>query len=534
MQYLPGGGELWPRKYLHRPRTGGGITNDQHNFTPNEPSPREQPEQSPEEHAEISRRDFLQLGAASTAGLALAGATAREAAAQPGGVRVQPGLRPQLDRLRPVAGAVRVADVTAAQAALLDAPTLIPTTGRLARGGTLSAVAGNPERPRRNADRRDPTGDKNPNYNRDGTPKTHGGRKPIYKVNLLCRTFDGDAGFRPLAPDLVFWESPDIWVEGPTGDPDQAQAGASNRVHVHVWNLGRSACHAAFVDLYWCNPSVGVSAAEAHPIGSQTVALMGGEHKIVTFAWTPTLENGGHECLVAQVYDPISDPLVAPFGCRLDRHVAQRNVSVVSATPGKSVLLSFFAPNLSAVAAGSTLEVERVGGRALQLMARNLGRATLRAAPAGAAGLSAPLAQAARPVLNLERVPGGAIFREPLRGARSVQETRALSGALRTLSAPGRKRLLPLAPLNSVNPGGAQPRLNRRELLRDPGALLGVRRGELATKRELRIEPNTELRLALSATMPRAAPSGAVEVLRVVERVGGQITGGVTLIVEAP
>ena len=57
--------------------------------------------------------------------------------------------------------------------------------------------------------------------------------------------------------------------------------------------------------------------------------------------------------------------------------------------------------------------------------------------------------------------------------------------------------------------------------------------GALATQRQVQIAPGKELRLALSATVPETAATGAVQVYRVVERVNGQITGGVTLVVEA-
>ena len=101
-------------------------------------------------------------------------------------------------------------------------------------------------------------------------------------------------------------------------------------VHVHVWNLGLAPAYGAEVDVYWCNPSVGINLAAATLIGTQSVMLNAGEHKVLTFPWTPILVNGGHECLVAEVFDPIADNLAAPFNPVLDRHVAQRNVTVIT------------------------------------------------------------------------------------------------------------------------------------------------------------------------------------------------------------
>ena len=90
-------------------------------------------------------------------------------------------------------------------------------------------------------------------------------------------------------------------IEGPSGDPDIATPGQVNKVKVHVWNLGLADCWAAHVDLYWCDPSVGINPAVANPIGSTVVPLAAGQHTAVSFDWTPVVVNQGHECLVAQV-----------------------------------------------------------------------------------------------------------------------------------------------------------------------------------------------------------------------------------------
>jgi hypothetical protein len=168
---------------------------------------------------------------------------------------------------------------------------------------------------------------------------------------LLLRSFPGDRGDRPFPPPFdqtPFWESPDIWTaEGePSSTPDipptpggHVVAGRPNTVYAHVWNLGRAPISGARVEFYWFNPSLGITGADAHLIGYARADLAPrssqGCHKLVkcSTAWQPIVENGGHECLVARV-SSIGDAVSSshPWDAWADRHVAQRNISVV--TPG--------------------------------------------------------------------------------------------------------------------------------------------------------------------------------------------------------
>ena len=207
------------------------------------------------------------------------------------------------------------------------------------------------------------------------------GETPISCLNCaLCRTFPGDVGLRPL-PSMVFWESPDIVIEGPTGDPDVATPGVVNKVKVHVWNLGLADCWGAHVDLDRCNPSVGINPSVANQIGSKVISLAAGQHSVVSFDWTPVFVNDGHECLVAQVYDPVSDPIVAPFNPVQDRHVGQRNVSVLEVAANQMITLNLFSQNLSLTAADTLLEVQKLEGEAVEVLALAMGRKAW--APAG-------------------------------------------------------------------------------------------------------------------------------------------------------
>jgi hypothetical protein len=438
---------------------------------------------------QFSRREAIQVSAASLAGLAL-------------------GSLPGLAQTPQDKTKVRVVELAKEHAELLEKPTLLPTPGYHPHGGCLTAVAGNPEvlKLARNH--------KNPNFKPDGSRNPIPGRDrpPVYKVFLLCRTIAGDSGARPLPPTLVYWESPDIWVEGPAGAPDQAKAGVQNTVKVHVWNLGLTDCYNATVDLFWCNPGA-VNAASAHPIGSQTVELVSGQHKVLSFTWTPVRENDGHECLVAQVYDLFQDPVAVPFAPLLDRHVAQHNVTVLPAKGQKKAPLHFFVPNLSKQAADLTLEVERLADSAVKVLGMALGAKKFHAAKGGTAGLTTPTVHDARPSFDQAAWKLPAVFRET-QGAGSAKEQQQVAHTLHVLAAPGQKRTMKHKVVE----------LKKEE--KPPAEA----KGPLEVKRDLKIPPGKELALTLAAT-PSNEAAGAVEVYRVVERVKGKITGGVTLVV---
>jgi hypothetical protein len=170
---------------------------------------------------------------------------------------------------------------------------------------------------------------------------------------LLVRSVTGDRGDRPI--NTCFWESPDIWTApgdpsvSPALPPDhggQVTVGRAHTVYAHVWNLGFAPLAGIVVEFYWFNPSLGISGPTANLIGIARCQLSGrgmpGSHQLVKCpkAWVPTLTNGGHECLVVRA-SGIGDPLGAnewlPF---LNRHVAQRNISVVTAGADISHLVS--------------------------------------------------------------------------------------------------------------------------------------------------------------------------------------------------
>jgi hypothetical protein len=181
----------------------------------------------------------------------------------------------------------------------------------------------------------------------------HRDRAHQFYPYLLVRSVIGDRGDRPI--NTPFWESPDIWTA--PGDPATSPAvpashggtltvGTPNTVYAHVWNLGFAPLAGISVEYYWFNPSLAIDGAHANLIGIARCELAGrgmaGSHLLVKCPkpWVPVMENGGHECLVVRVSgigDPIGNNAWAPW---LNRHVAQRNVSVVAAQANIEKLLS--------------------------------------------------------------------------------------------------------------------------------------------------------------------------------------------------
>lgn len=110
---------------------------------------------------------------------------------------------------------------------------------------------------------------------------TFGPRRTEYLPYLLARAAPGDRGRRPFPG--VFWESPDIFVAPdqdaasaplmPPTNAGLARANAPNTLYAHVWNLGKAPAHGVRVEFYWCNPSLGISRASGHLVGAADVDL---------------------------------------------------------------------------------------------------------------------------------------------------------------------------------------------------------------------------------------------------------------------
>ncbi len=159
--------------------------------------------------------------------------------------------------------------------------------------------------------------------------------RPRYTPWLVIRYAAGDYGFRPIPGGTNYWKSPDIWIESsnPSGN---GVAGEDNFVWVRIFNLGMAPSAPVKVDFYWANPALGLGAANMNLIGTEWTDVPSQSFREVrcNSAWVPVFVNNGHECLKVNCTDPILDPITAPFQPKLDRHVGQRNVTVLEGAAG--------------------------------------------------------------------------------------------------------------------------------------------------------------------------------------------------------
>jgi hypothetical protein len=243
----------------------------------------------------------------------------------------------------------------------------------------------------------------------------------------------------------------------------------------------------------------------------------------------PVFVNGGHECLVAQVYDPVSDPIVAPFNPVQDRHVGQRNVSVLQVAQNQIVNFDVFSQNLGLSPANTLVEVQKLEGEALEVLSLTMGRKEVwRTAGATEMELTAPRTVRVRPGDHAKQLQTH-VFRETLQDVPGVSESTRVGSVMRTLAAPRRAR--GLAAEQDAKAWAGEPAEAAIEETGEEVAFrqaAGDKPGALVT-----LAPGQHVRMALRTALPRTAEPGSADVWRIVEHTAGRITGGVTIIIQA-
>ena len=165
------------------------------------------------------------------------------------------------------------------------------------------------------------------------------------KTFLYIKRHVLDDGTEPLPAGLESWLSPDIVVIKPDGTRGaEAVAGDINQVEVTVTNDGGINAVDAYVEAFVADPSVGFTPATATLIGGGFLTIPGYTRQAIAFSWVPPLSEAGHRCLAARVnltipLDGYYDGTV--FDVRNDRHVAQRNISVVALGTNQMMMFSF-------------------------------------------------------------------------------------------------------------------------------------------------------------------------------------------------
>ncbi|MGV8910821.1 MAG: hypothetical protein ACOH1Y_17740 [Propionicimonas sp.] len=182
-------------------------------------------------------------------------------------------------------------------------------------------------------------------------------REDVYPY-LLVRAFSpGDRGARPTWPPVPCWESPDLLLidaayAGPftasqlVGNPT---AGRRYRVFVRVWNLGLLPAVGVHVRAWYVNP--GFFGGDPNNPAYQPVMIGGamvnlddrtkpGAMQVVELdqTWDIPATLTGHECLMASVSCPL-DQWGGALDANNDRHVGQRNLTILAGTDSAKTLL---------------------------------------------------------------------------------------------------------------------------------------------------------------------------------------------------
>lgn len=302
-----------------------------------------------------------------------------------------------------------------------------------------------------------------------------------YTPWLVIRYALGDFGGRPLPPSTVFWESPDVWVTSTLG-MNLPVPGEPNQVFARVSNFGLQQANGVVVKFWWANPSLAITQATAHLIGVAFVNIPSLRTVVVECPdpWVPTVENEGHECLLAEAYLPALDPLTAPMDPLADRHVGQKNEQLVGVSPGGKFRVPVWALNASAQIAHTTIEVRTIELEQVPRLIRE------RLGPEAA--LAPPRAGEASLVLHESRESRTSI--EPHAGIA--------------------QRLLGVPPSTVV---GAENEL----------------RGEPAATHALELQPWETALIELSGVAPSYAKAGDTFLYRIMQRVGPAVSGGYTV-----
>ncbi|MDR3697348.1 hypothetical protein [Mucilaginibacter sp.] len=177
----------------------------------------------------------------------------------------------------------------------------------------------------------------------------NGRKEPVHDTTwIVVRADFSDQGDRPLAPGSVFWESPDVWVQSSAGI-NQPVPGENNTVFATINNYGLQDATGIMVKFWWADPSLAITEATAHLIGTGFVDVPSGWSVTLQCPtpWVPVVENGGHECLIAEAFIQVIDPLTAPMDPMDDRHVGQKNEQLLLLQKGAKFVTRVKAVNIT-------------------------------------------------------------------------------------------------------------------------------------------------------------------------------------------
>jgi len=247
-----------------------------------------------------------------------------------------------------------------------------------------------------------PTGDLDPDWKRSDDVKGEaerlikgmgGERRPhredVYPYLLIRAHSPGDRAVRPTWPGIPCWESPDILLidavyTGPFSPSRlvaSPTAGRRYRVFVRVWNLGLVPAVGVHVRAWYVDPGFFGGdptnpAYQPQPIGIAVVPQLDertkpGAMQVVELdaTWDIPSSLTGHECLMATASCPL-DVWTGTLDANHDRHVAQRNLTIMAGTDNLKALLLTLGQR---VTKAGTLEVRHGADAAIPLLQGVLG-----------------------------------------------------------------------------------------------------------------------------------------------------------------
>lgn len=176
------------------------------------------------------------------------------------------------------------------------------------------------------------------------SPETRPGEEGEFdgKTYLYIKTNPLDDGSEPLPSGLEFWISPHITIIKPDNTRGgEAIAGQINTVEVIVTNKGGIDAVNSYLEVYVADPSTSFTPNSCKKILSEYITVPHYYTATVANQWIPSLNEGGHKCILARVCSTIPPDCFKDwnsFDVVGDRHQAQRNIFVVSFPEGESSL----------------------------------------------------------------------------------------------------------------------------------------------------------------------------------------------------
>jgi hypothetical protein len=156
---------------------------------------------------------------------------------------------------------------------------------------------------------------------------------------------DNAADDRLPYPPGVKWLSPDLWCNNSGGTAHQDPVrGQPNQLYARLHNPDTLPINDATIRFYWADPNGGIPHSDWHDIGTTPISLSpGGVGVAGPVTWTPDASVPAHSCLLA-IADTGDDPFVAatldpivwPFDIARDNNVVQRNIAVITLPPAPS------------------------------------------------------------------------------------------------------------------------------------------------------------------------------------------------------